>query len=341
MRQSIAAAGLDFPWFQPSLFPMGTHPDPVILITTKLGDGHEARLLAAAPGARILRESDLTADPALISDVEICYPRLPPALWRAAGKLKWLQATMAGVDSLLALPEVREHPAVITNVHIHAHCIAEHLWGMTLMLTRNLHASLRAQETGKWETALVSDGVATLAGRTLCIAGLGFIGAYCAALGRAFGMQVIGISRHGRADSSADEVVGPDKRREAFARSRVIMLILPETPDTRGFVDRPELDAMEGAFLLNAGRGSAIVTDELVTALEDGRVRGAGLDVTDPEPLPAGHRLWSMPNAIITPHYGGVHPGYDEEAFSVFCDNLERWVRGQPLQHVVDRTAGY
>jgi D-2-hydroxyacid dehydrogenase (NADP+) len=92
---------------------------------------------------------------------------------------------------------------------------------------------------------------------------------------------------------------------------------------------------------VNGGRGSAVVTDELVKALQDGRVRGAGLDVTDPEPLPDGHPLWSLPNVIITPHYGGVHPGYEEEAFTVFCDNLERWARGEPLKQVVDKTAGY
>ena len=320
---------------------MDRQPGPVILITTNLDEGQEARLRDAAPGARVLRESELAADPALIGAVEICYPRMPSALWKDAACLQWVQTSFAGMDSLLTLAEARQHPAVFTNVHIHAHCMAEHLWGMTLALTRNLHKSFRAQETGKWETALVSDGVATLSGRTLCIAGLGVIGSYCAALGRAFGMHVIGISRHARADSSVEEVVGPEKRREAFARSRVIMLILPETPDTKGFVGKPELDAMKDAFLLNAGRGSAIVTDELVAALGDGRVRGAGLDVTDPEPLPAGHRLWSLPNAIITPHYGGVHPGYEEEAFSVVCGNLQRWVRGQPLQYVVDKTAGY
>jgi phosphoglycerate dehydrogenase-like enzyme len=108
-----------------------------------------------------------------------------------------------------------------------------------------------------------------------------------------------------------------------------------------GFVGRPELDAMEGVFLLNAGRGPSVVTVELVAALKDGRVRGAGLDVTDPEPLPDGHPLWSLPNVIITPHYGGVHPRYNEEAFEVFCRNLGRWVRGEPLEHVVDRAAGY
>ena len=98
---------------------------------------------------------------------------------------------------------------------------------------------------------------------------------------------------------------------------------------------------MKGAFLLNAGRGNSIDTMALVDALRDGRVRGAGLDVTDPEPLPAGHPLWSMPNAIISPHYGGTHPGYEEEAFDMLCQNLARYVAGQPLLNVVDKEAGY
>ncbi|HTP59689.1 MAG TPA: NAD(P)-dependent oxidoreductase, partial [Spirochaetia bacterium] len=123
--------------------------------------------------------------------------------------------------------------------------------------------------------------------------------------------------------------------------SRVIMLLLPDTPDTRRFVGKEELDAMQGAFLLNAGRGSSIDTEALVGALRAGTVRGAGLDVTDPEPLPKGHPLWSMPNVVITPHYGGVHPGYEEEAFDVFLANLVRWVRGEPLENVVDKGAGY
>ena len=320
---------------------MSDDTGPMILVTTKLESRQEQRLYAAAPGARIVHEPDLAADPGLIREIEICYPRLPSVHWRDAAKLRWLQSSFAGVDSLLALPEARQHPAVFTNVHIHANCISEHLWGMTLMLTRNLHKSYRAQQGEKWESASAAEGVESLAGRTLCIAGLGAIGVHCAALGRAFGMHVIGIARHARANPAVDELVGPQKRRDVFARSQVIMLILPDTPETRGFVDTPELDVMQGAYLLNAGRGPAIVTDRLVEALQDGRVRGAGVDVTDPEPLPPGHPLWSMPNVVITPHYGGVHPGYDEEAFSLFCSNLQRWVAGQPLQNVVDKAAGY
>ncbi|HYW81888.1 MAG TPA: NAD(P)-dependent oxidoreductase [Spirochaetia bacterium] len=135
--------------------------------------------------------------------------------------------------------------------------------------------------------------------------------------------------------------MGPEDRREAFARSRVIMLLLPDTRETRQFVGREELNAMQGAFLLNAGRGSSVDTAALVDALRAGNVRGAGLDVTDPEPLPKGHPLWSMENVVLTPHYGGVHPGYEEEAFVVFLANMGRWVRGEPLENVVDKDAGY
>ena len=98
---------------------------------------------------------------------------------------------------------------------------------------------------------------------------------------------------------------------------------------------------MKGAFILNGGRGSSIDLPALVDALAAGNVRGAGLDVTDPEPLPPGHPLWAMPNVVITPHYAGNHPGYDKEAFSVFLDNLGRWMQGKELRNIVDRSAGY
>ncbi|MGA2974920.1 MAG: D-2-hydroxyacid dehydrogenase [Spirochaetia bacterium] len=282
--------------------------EPLILLTRRLDEEQAQRISAIAPGARIIGETELSADPGLVQDITICYPKLPAELWSKAAHLKWLQTDTAGLDSLLASLEIREHPAILTNVHIHADCIAEHLWGMTLMLTRNLHRAARLQAQGTWDRGSTIAGLSTLSGRTLCIAGLGVIGTRCAALGRAFGMRVIGISRHARPNPCAEEVVGPDARREAFARARVIMLLLPDTPDTRGFVGAPEIEAMKGAYLLNAGRGSSINTDALVEGLSNGRLRGAGLDVTDPEPLPAGHPLWSMPNVIITPHYAGVHP---------------------------------
>jgi phosphoglycerate dehydrogenase-like enzyme len=315
--------------------------NPYILLTQALTDDQATRLKSVAPAARIVEKARLAEDPSLLARIEICYPRLPRELWTGATNLQWLQSDIAGVDSLLKMAEIAAHPALITNVHIHGNCVAEHLWGMTLMLTRNLHRAVLAQEKGVWNNAPLTEGLSSLAGRTLCIAGLGAIGEQCAAIGRTLGMRVVGIKRHPGASPVADEVVGPEKRREAFARSRIIMLLLPDTWDTRLFVGKKELDAMQGAFLLNAGRGTSVDTAALVDALRAGNVRGAGLDVTDPEPLPQSHPLWSMPNVVITPHYGGVHPGYEEEAFDVFLANLGRWLRGEPLDNVVDRDAGY
>jgi D-2-hydroxyacid dehydrogenase (NADP+) len=314
---------------------------PVILVTAALTAEQSARLRAAVPGARVVAERDVSADPGLARQVEICYTALPQGLWRSADGLRWLQSDMAGVETVIRAAEAAHHPAVITNVHIHGATIAEHLWGMTLMLTRNLNRSSRLQAAGVWNRGAAVEGLSSLAGRTLCVAGLGAIGEKCAALGRAFGMRVIGIRRHPAPSQWADEVVGPESRTEAFSRSRVIMVVLPDTPQTRRFVGREEMAAMDGAFLLNAGRGSSIDTDALVEALRNGTVRGAGLDVTDPEPLPAGHPLWAMENVVITPHYGGAHPGYGDEAFEVFMDNLGRWMRGEQLRNVVDRTAEY
>lgn len=119
------------------------------------------------------------------------------------------------------------------------------------------------------------------------------------------------------------------------------MVVVPGTPATRGILGPEEMETMQGAYLLNAGRGWCVDTGALVEALRQGRVRGAGLDVTDPEPLPAGHPLWTMPNVIITPHYAGDHPGYGAEAFSVFLDNLRRYLRGEPLMNLVDKAQGY
>ena len=314
---------------------------PVILLTTKLTDEQAARLRAAAPTARIVMESELSADPSAAAQVEICYPSLPTALWQTASRLRWLQSDMAGIESLLRAAGAARHPAVITNAHIHGATIAEHLWGMTLALTRNLNRAGRLQAAGTWNRDACTQGLSTLSGKTLCVVGLGAIGERCAALGRAFGMHVIGIRRRPAPSPWADEVVGPESRRNAFARSRVIMVVLPDTPQARGFIGRGELSAMDGAYLLNAGRGASIDTEALVEALRSGKVRGAGLDVTDPEPLPGGHPLWAMENVVITPHYAGAHPGYAEEAFDVFMDNLGRWTRGEPLRNVVDTGAGY
>jgi len=304
----------------------------------------EAHIRQVAPAARVISARDLALEPGLIGEIEVSYGHLPAELWPKATGLRWMQSSLAGLDALLQDEAIRDHPATLTNVHIHASSISEHLWGMCLMLTRNLHTAVLAQGSHAWDREAMIRGLGNLHGRTLCVVGLGEIGRRCAAIGKAFGMKVIGIRRKGAwgpPAPEADRIIGPADRLSAFSESRVIMVVLPHTTETVHFIGRKELLAMDSAYLLNAGRGSSVDTDALVEALRAGKVRGAGLDVTDPEPLPSSHPLWSMSNVIITPHYAGIHPGYDAEAFAVFIDNLARYIGGRPLANVVDKTRGY
>jgi D-2-hydroxyacid dehydrogenase (NADP+) len=318
---------------------------PVIFLGEQLSDGERSAVLEAAPDARLLDLAALAAEPRLVDSIEICWHSLPAEMWAEARSLKWMQCAQAGVEWLAATPRAIEHPAAITNVHIHAAAVSEHLWGLCLALTRHIGAAVLQQREQSWDRQSLVHGMATLQGKTACIVGLGAIGTRCAHLARAFGMRVIGIRRRPEAPAVApgavDEVGGPADLVRALGRSRVLMVVVPGTPATRGMIGRREMAALRGAYILNAGRGSCIDTDALVEALRDGGVRGAGLDVTDPEPLPSGHPLWTMPNVIITPHYAGSHPGYDREAFAAFLENLGLYLRGEPLRGVVDKAQGY
>ncbi len=318
---------------------------PVIFLGQPLSGEERSAVLALAPDARLVEAADCSADTALAEAIEICWHLLPTGLWPRARSLRWLQASRAGVEWLSSTPGAAAHPVVVTNVHIHAGAVSQHLWAMCLALTRNLHAAIMQKERQVLDRSALVKGLATLEGRTACIVGLGTIGTRCARIAKALGMHVIGIRRRPQAGGlepgTADEIAGPEGLLPALERARVVMVVVPGTPATRGMIGRREMAALQGAYLLNAGRGWCLDTDALVEALRDGRVRGAGLDVTDPEPLPAGHPLWTMPQVILTPHYAGDHPGYAREAFAVFLDNLGRYLRGEPLRNVVDKAAGY
>jgi phosphoglycerate dehydrogenase-like enzyme len=313
----------------------------VILLTRTLSREMRAELDAIVPGAQVVSEGDLVADPSLVGRIEVCFAHLPSDLWGRATSLRWFQSSWAGIERLLAIPEARHHPAVFTNARIHAAPISEHLWGMLLSLVRNLPLAWDLQRRRRWDRDACQAGLSILQGKTLCVAGLGEIGSRCARIGRAFGMRVVGIRHDPSPHPDADEVVGPAERHRAFAAADAVMVILPATDATRGFVGRAEFSAMQGSVFLNAGRGSTVDTDALVAALSSGAVRAAGLDVTDPEPLPRRHPLWRMPNVLITPHCAGLHAEYEERAARVFLDNLRRYAAGETLRYVVNKEEGY
>ena len=314
------------------------HRDPVIFISEPLSDEQRAELLRAAPSARIVDQAALATDASLAERIDVCYSALPAGLWGKAKGLSWLQVKWAGVDTLLALPQVVAHRATITNVHIHGNAVCEHLWGMTLMLTRNLKRAVIRQEEGRWDESL-KDGLATLSGRTLCIVGLGAIGeAAPLSAGRLeCALWESGVTRlpaPRRTRLSAPSGGSRSLRNPGSSWSSFpIPGILALSSARRSF------PPCEGHSSSTADVDAASIRLPLWMPFARETVRGAGLDVTDPEPLPPGHPLWAMPNVVITPHYAGNHPGYDGEAFSVFVDNLARWVRGEPLRNVVERDA--
>lgn len=294
-----------------------------------------------SPQILILKEQDLKETPSLIGEIEIVYGCLDQDQWSLANNLKWLQFPFAGADDLL-IPEVIAHPVVITAAHIHAVPISEHLFGMLLMLTRGLHIAYRQQLGQKWDRDSFPQAVHTLPGKTLGVVGLGAVGRRTAQLGAALGMRVVGLDQKRTEVAHVETVYTPRQKHQMLAECDYIMVTLPLTSETRCFISRPEFEVMKpGALLFNAGRGGTIDTDALVDALRTGKLGGAGLDATDPEPLPADHPLWTMPNVIITPHYAGMYPNHDADAGKIFLDNLRRYLAGEPLLSIVDKEAGY
>jgi phosphoglycerate dehydrogenase-like enzyme len=211
---------------------------------------------------------------------------------------------------------------------------------LALAHARRLPAALARQAEGRW----ARDGAVgtVLRGRTLGVVGLGTIGTEVARRAAAFGMRVWGVRRSGAPVAGVDRVVAPDRLDEVLRLADYLALTLPLTPETRGLIGARELALLpRGAFVVNVGRGGLVDETALAEAIAAGRLGGAGLDVFEQEPLPASSPLWRLPGVIITPHVGGSSPGFLDRAVPFFCENLKRYLSGEPLLNRVDVTRGY
>ncbi len=296
------------------------------------------RAQAMSSRVTFITRDDIERDPALLEQVEVCFGVPRSAWWPMMQKLRWVQSHGAGADWVTNTGAAR-HPAIITAAHIHADPIAEHLFAMLLTFTRKLHLSAKNQAEHRWAGVGTPD---TLPGKTLGVIGLGVIGRRTAELGAAFGMHVLGMRRSGALAPCVARMFTPAQKAELLPCCDYIMLTIPLTPHTHHFIGAPEFALMKpGALIFNIGRGRTIDTQAMLAALHSGRLAGAGLDVTDPEPLPPDHPLWEAPNVLITPHNSGTHPQYDMHAGEVFLDNLSRYLANEPLASVVNKAEGY
>jgi phosphoglycerate dehydrogenase-like enzyme len=265
-----------------------------------------------------------------------------------AHQLRWLSSVAAGLDEI-ATPAILARGIAITNASgVHGPNIAEHLMAMILMFTRGMPKLFRAQLARRWERDLKSrsDGPGELTGKTLLIVGLGRIGEALAVRARPFGVHVVAVkhdpgSRHD-AGVGVDELLPVGALDDALGRADHVCLTVPLTRATHHLMDARRLGRMRpGAFLYNVSRGAVIDQAALVEALRVGKLGGAGLDVFEEEPLPAGSPLWDLDNVILTPHVAGVTPLYYQRTAALFAENLERFLSGLPLANRFDRERGY
>lgn len=295
-----------------------------------------------SPRVVVHTPADLETDSTLISQVEVVYGGLGRSRIAEATALRWLQLSGAGVNGLIT-PEIRDSELIITNASgIHAEPITEHMFAMLLMVTRNLAQAWDQQKTRSWNSGELSKNLEMLAGKTLGVLGVGAIGGHSARVGQGFAMRVLGLRRGAEPHPHVEKMYAPEERLEFFRQTDVVMNSLPLTERTHHFMGPEEFAALPpGAIVINTGRGGTIHTEAMMAALREGRLGAALLDVTDPEPLPPDHPLWSMENVYITPHYSGSHPGYQERAARIFLENLRRYVAGEEMVNVVDKHEGY
>lgn len=254
--------------------------------------------------------------------------------------LRLLQLTMAGTEPYAALLD----PAIpLCNASgAFGKAVSEHMLAQTLMLLKKLHLYRDLQAAHRWQDM---GGVRSLSDmRVLCV-GMGDIGGAYAQLCKQAGAYVAGVTRTRHRDTgAADAVYTFDGLDALLPEFDIVALSLPDTPQTRALMDARRLALMKAdALLLNVGRGSAVDADALAAALQAGRLGGAALDVTEPEPLPAAHALWDCENALITPHISGFFHLYETytRIIGIAAENLRRLAAGEPPINAVDRATGY
>ena len=260
----------------------------------------------------------------------------------AAPRLRWLHQRGAGIDRI-ATPRLVGSDVIVTNGSgNHAPNIAEHVLALMLAFARQLPALIRSQQAARWEPPSPSQ-LFELSGQTLAIVGAGAIGSALAPRAEALGMTVIGVRRSASSPPAGiARIVAIDRIDEALGAADHVAIALPLTAETRGLFSNALIAKMKpGAYLYNVGRGAIVDPAALLDALRSGHLAGAGLDVTEPEPLPADSPLWREPRVVITAHSSGNTPRSYERYQRLLLDNLARWVRGETLLNVVDKRLGY
>lgn len=307
---------------------------------SQFGAAEVAELRAAAPAVNLV-PYDQERMMAEVIDADGVIGTITPEIIRVAKKLKWVQVGSAGVERYLT-PELKNSSIILTNCKIvQGPEIADHAFALLLALTRELNRSIPRRTEESWATRDYRP--IELYGKTAVVVGVGGIGSQIAVRAQAFGMRVIGVDpRDMPYVPFLQKSVPPDRLDAVLPEADVVFVSAPSTPQTEKMFGASQFGLMKkNSYFIVVSRGKLYDAAALANALETRRLAGAGLDVTDPEPLPKGHPLWKFENVVITPHIAGRSDGENARYVALYKENLRRFAAGEPLLNVVDKEKGY
>jgi phosphoglycerate dehydrogenase-like enzyme len=312
------------------------------LIVSGLTEADRANILqAAGPGARIVEAKDQATQRRELPDTDILFGRVHADLFSLAKRLRLYHSIGAGVDNILNAELANSDVPLASekgDVGIH---LSEHAFALLLGLTRGLHTAIRTPDYGLREPIRVHQR--ELYEQTMGIVGFGGTGRAVAKRAVGFGMRVLGVDIEDvDPEPGVEAIWKPDRLPDLLGVSDVVVIALPLTKATHHLFTRERFTQMQRhAILINVTRGEIIRGEDVLAAVNEGLIWGAGLDVTDPEPLPKDHPLWRHPRVIVTPHTAGGSPRRAGRVIATFCENLRRLNAGRPLVALIDKQKGY
>ena len=316
----------------------------ILIITASIFEMKEEyieQLQRTAPGISITAVPGKQVTSEMIEDAEIIYGWPTMEQLEKARNLKWLHLPSAGADGYTQKDSYCNSDIQVTNSSgVFGIPIAEHVFGMILSFNKNLQEYAYQKEAKQWSRHWETRD---FFGSTMAIIGLGDIGTEVAKRGKAWGATILAVKRTmTSAPEYVDRLYPLEQLEEVLQLADYVVLALPSTSKTRGIITKELLRSMKpSAFLVNIGRGALVDQDALIEALKEGQIAGAGLDVTEPEPLPEDNPLWELPNVILTPHTSGGSPSNDQRRNQIFQQNLISYLNGTRLNNLVDFTQEY
>jgi phosphoglycerate dehydrogenase-like enzyme len=315
-----------------------------VVIHAVEGEKHFGILEGTLPHLEIVRAKSAEEAVALIPDADVFFGRPTDELLAAAKKLRWIQAPSAGVEFVGSMPKLVENDMLLTNTRgAHGPSIAEHVFGLLLAFTREIPTCLEMQRDRVWTREKLYRSAREIMGSTMGIVGFGQIGRNIAQRAQGFELNLLAVDAQAVDGTPFVDSVWPTSRLgDLLVQSDIVVITVPLSDSSRNMIDANAIAKMKpDAYLIAISRGGIVNEEALAEALKSGHLAGAGIDVTEKEPLPKDSPLWDAPRLILTPHLAGASDPKERRVVEIFRDNLLRFAAGEPLINQVDKRLGY